>query len=105
MIKAYLNLSESRVTIHQNPNCPHAKVGPDEDHRHLLINTDNLSKELSRFGSNGHKFASQPGLNDMWLILDLLDSEFEKAVAAHIRRLVGRHHESFEKSELRLHDC
>ena len=103
MIKAYINYPNPRVTIHHNPNCPGARVQANQKQRHVLLNADTLSKELNRFGNNKHKFAAEAGLNDVWLVLDFQDAEFEKAVVAFVTRLVGKHYPALSRGELESH--
>jgi hypothetical protein len=103
MIKAYFNYLDPAVTVHQNPNCAHAKVGPDQRIRHVLINADSLSKELARFRNNKYRFAEEPGLNDVWLILDFQDPEFETALVRHLKRIVGLLYSPIKSCEVRVH--
>jgi tRNA splicing ligase len=88
-MKAYINYSEPGITIHRFDICDQAKVGPDEKIRHVLLNHGSLSKELDRFRNNKHRFADEPYMNDMWLIFDLEDPEFEMALLIHIKKLIG----------------
>lgn len=103
MIKACINYQTSRVTIHRNPNCTHAKVGPGEIHRHIVLNADTISGELRKFEKKKHRFASEAGLNDMWLIVDFFDTEFEEAIVAYIRKRIGNHYKPIKDSELYVH--
>jgi len=103
MIKAYINYPHVNVTVHRNPNCLQAKVGPKQNVRHIIINADNLSKELKQFRSNKHKLATEPGMNDMYLILDFGDPVFEEALAGHIKRLIGLNYEEIKNCELLIH--
>ena len=103
MIKAYLNYNAPQVTLHRNPLCDHAKVGPDERIRHVLLNPDSLSKELARFRNNKHEFTSEPGMNDMWLIFDFQDSEFEAALLTHLKKLVALSNSTIKSCEVQVH--
>lgn len=103
MIKVHMDYPDPHVTIHHNPNCPQARVEKSRQQRHVLLNVDTLSKELARFGANGYRFAAEPGLSDLWLVLDFLDPEFEKALASHLKRLVGRQYGPLGSCELQVH--
>jgi len=103
MIKAYFNLLDPVVVVHQNPNCPQAKVGPDKKVRHVLLNPDFISKELARFRNNQHPFSAEPQMGDLWLILDFLDPEFELALVSHIKRILGLLYGPLKSCELRVH--
>jgi len=103
MIKASVSYTEPLVTIHTNPNCAGARTGPGQERRHLLVNADNLSRELARFRDGKVRFSAEPGMDDLWLILDFQDAEFEAALAAHLKRLLGLLHEPLRACELRTH--
>lgn len=103
MIKAYINCVDLVVVIHQKPDCASAKVGPDKNIRHVLLNSDFLSRELARFRDNKYRFAAAPDLKDMWLILDFQDSEFEVALVRHLKRVIGTHCGPIKSCEVRMH--
>jgi hypothetical protein len=103
MIKAYMNYPNCNITVHRNPNCLQAKVGPKQSVRHVIINADNLSKELNKFRSNKHKLSAETGMNDIYLILDFGDPVFEEALVGHIKRLVGLNYEEIKNSDMLVH--
>lgn len=103
MIKAYINYPDAHVTIHQNPNCAHAQSKSGENQRHVLLNADSLSDELHKFRSGEHRFGSSAAINDLWLILDFQDPEFEKALVGHVKRILGRRYDPLESCDLQLH--
>lgn len=103
MIKAYIDYPNATVTVHRNPNCSLAKTGPDQDIRHLLVNPDNLSRELGRFRGDAHKFGAEAGARDMFLILDFIDPVFEEALLTHLKRLIALNHEAFKLRAVQVH--
>ena len=103
MIKTYIDYPNVNVTVHRKPNCLQAKVGPKQNIRHVIINADNLSKELKKFRNNKHKLSAETGMNDIYLILDFGDPVFEEALVEHIKRLVGFTYEEFQNCELLVH--
>ena len=103
MIKVYINALAARVTIHNNPNCGAAQIKINEDQRTVLINTDSLSRELRRFRRNEYRFVAEAGMNDLWLILDFQDGEFENALANYLKRLVGERLETAGNWDVRTH--
>ncbi len=103
MIKAYIDYREPSVIVHLMPNCADTKVGSDKKIRHVLLNEDSLSKELAGFRDNKYRFAAESGLHDMWLILDLQDSEFEMALVSHLKRILGLMYGPLRSCELRVH--
>lgn len=103
MIKAHVSSADARVTIHNNPNCASARITVSQDHRTALLNTDSLSSELRRFRDNEYRFLAKAGMNDMWIILDFQDPEFENALARHLKRLVAKGHKTPGNWELQVH--
>lgn len=103
MIKVYINAIDARVAIHNNPNCSSAQIRINEDQRTVLINTDSLSRELRRFRKNEYPFVAEAGMNDMWLILDFQDEEFENALAHYLKRLVGTRLETAGNWDVQMH--
>jgi hypothetical protein len=103
MIKTYINYSESKITVHRNPLCEHANVGPDQKIRHVLINQGSISKELERFRSGNHRFSDETYMNDMWLIFDFQDSEFELALVRYLQKTAGLSNSTILSSEIQLH--
>ena len=102
-MKAYTNRQEARITIHKFDLCEDAKVGPDEKIRHVLLNPGSISKELDRFRNNKHPFSEEPYMNDMWLIFDFQDGEFEVALMKYIMKLIGFSDTTIGNSEMHVH--
>jgi hypothetical protein len=103
MIKAYINAIDARFTIHNNPNCSSAQIKINQDQRTVLLNTDSLSRELRRFRKNEYRFMAEGGMNDIWLILDFQDGEFENALANYLQRLVDKGHKTSGNWDVRDH--
>jgi hypothetical protein len=103
MIKAYLNSTDARVTIHNNPNCVIARITVNQDQRTVLLNTDSLSRELRRFRNNEYRLLAEAGMNDIWLILDFQDPEFENALASYLKRIVAQRYKTAGSWELQVH--
>ena len=103
MIKAYINYNDSRITIHRNPLCDNANVGPDQKIRHVMINPNSISKELDRFRKGKHRFSEELYMNDMWLIFDCQDSEFEMALVSYLKKIAGLSNSTIESSKIQVH--
>ena len=103
MIKAYIDASGARVTIHNNPNCGSAQVKINQDQRTVLLNTDTLSRELRRFRRNEYRFVAEAGMSDLWLILDFQDGEFENALVNYLARLVGKEYKTAGNWDVQVH--
>jgi len=103
VIKVYVDAANARVTVHNNPNCAAARIKINQDQRTVLFNTDSLSRELRHLKSNEYRLLAVPHNNDIWLILDFQDAEFENALARHLMRLVGQSLKSAANWELQTH--
>ena len=103
MIKAYINYNEPSITIHTNPLCDKANVGPEEQIRHIMLSPDFLSKEHDRFKNNKHHFTDEPNMGDMWLIFDFQDTEFEIALLNYLKKLIGRNNNKIKNCKTREH--
>jgi hypothetical protein len=103
MKKAYINATDARVTVHNNPNCDAARIKINQDQRTVLLNTDTLSRELRRFRNNEYRFAPGAGENDIWVMLDFQDPAFEDALARYLERLVGQGQKTSRNWELKVH--
>jgi hypothetical protein len=102
-MKAYINYNEPSITTHRFEICEDAKVGPDQKIRHVLLNSDSISKELDRFRNNKHRFADEPSMNDMWLIFDFQDSEFEMALLSYLTKLIGLTYSRMKSCKIQVH--
>lgn len=103
MIKAYIDCNDASITVHRNSLCEKANVGPDKKVRHVMLNPDFLSKELDRFRSGKHRFADERYMNDMWIILDFQDKEFEIAVVNHLKKVIGLSHSALKDCRIQEH--
>lgn len=103
MIKAYINFNEPSIIVHRSGLCDQAKVGPDEKIRHVLINQSALSRELDRFRSGKHQFSEELYLNDMWLIFDLEDSDFEMALLVYLQKQIGITNSTIKNAKIQVH--
>lgn len=64
--------------------------------RVVKLTIGNLSDELERFGKKYYQFASISGKNDIWLLIDFQDKEFEVAILNHIIKLLGQSYTPFK---------
>jgi len=103
MKKAYINAADARVTVHHNPNCSSARIKINQDQRTVLLNTDTLSRELRQFRNNEYRLAPGAGNNDIWVLIDFQDAEFEDALASYLTRLVGQGDKTSKNWELKVH--
>ena len=103
MIKAYINYNDPSITIHKNPLCDKANVGPEERIRHVMLNPDFLSKEHNRFKNNKHRFTDETYMGDMWLIFDFQDAEFEIALLNYLKKLIGQNNSTIKNCNTQEH--
>ena len=103
MIKAYINFNEPGITVHKYAICEEAKVGPDQKIRHVMLNPGSISKEMDRFMNNKHQFTEEQYMNDMWLVFDFQDPEFESALLSHLQKLIGLSNSTIKSCKIQVH--
>ena len=103
MIKAYINYNDPSITVHRNPLCNNANVGPDQKIRHVMLNESSISKELDRFRNSKHRFSEELYMNDMWLIFDFQDLEFEIALLSYLKQLAGLSNSTIKNCKIQEH--
>ncbi len=102
MIQVYFNYPTSHVTIHREGDCQSIRSQGKVGQRITRINSSTISSELAKFEGNGYSFQATPSANDMWVEIDFGDPEFERAVASHIYKLLGKY-KRFRESKLAVH--
>ena len=80
------------VSVHWDPSCAEIQKMEKQNQRSVVINTQSISTELQKFTATRYKFGATANLNDMWIKVDFADSDFERAVLAHVHRLIGKHY-------------
>ena len=88
--------------IHANENCGHFR----QQHKSgqiVILNTSSLSAEIKQFAEKAYRFSAQAEVNDIWLEIDFNDSEFERAVVAHIRKILAEHYTPFSRVHVEEH--
>ena len=103
MIYVYLNYPNRQATVHHDSTCQHIRQAHKQGQRTAKINLAKISEELGKFADKQYTFASKPSQNDIWLEIDFRDADFEKAVAAYVLRLAGKHYKPFRELGLQTH--
>lgn len=71
--------------------------------RRVRFDRATIGEELGRFATKAYPFGSDATKNDLWLVVDLADREFEEAVIRHIRRLLAVHCGPFGGAQIVTH--
>ncbi len=103
MTYAYLNLPNAQVTIHDNPSCNLIMMMHKEHQRIIEISPANISIELKKFSAGEYPFAANAEKNDMWLIVNFKNLEFENAVIQYIHHLLSMHYKRFANANTTIH--
>jgi hypothetical protein len=74
-----------------------------ENQRVIHVNLQTISSVLQDFNNQQYFFAAEAGKNDMWLVIDFGNIDFEQAVALYIKKLVGEHYLRIENAEVKIH--
>ncbi len=102
MIHVYVNYPNPRASAHSDASCSRIQQAHKENQRVVEVTRANLGRELDRAESE-YRFGSTHDLNDLWMKIDLGDTEFEHAVAQHVLVLLGRRYRPFSNVKLERH--
>jgi hypothetical protein len=102
MTKTYINYPVPHIRSYSNSDS--AQIGKHNkvDQRHIKIDFGTLSTELNRFSNGYYRFAAKSGLNDMWLEIDLNDSQFEGDVLRFIQRQIGQRYTPLSSDRIQI---
>jgi hypothetical protein len=102
MIKVYFNYPNSRITVHGDPRCTHIQSHEKPGQRSITIDLESFSTEIRKFetGSDGYRFASHRGENDMWVTINFGDPAFEAAVSQFLHKLLGKRYKRFRAARM-----
>ncbi len=103
MSYAYLNSPNAQVTIHDNSSCNLIMMMHKEHQRVIKINPATISIELEKFSIGEYLFAANAEKNDMWLIVNFTNLEFEHAVIQYIHHLLSMHYRRFANANTTIH--
>ena len=103
MIFVYINYPTKRLSIHKDSSCRRIRQHNKSNQRRLQIDSNNSSKMLATFENNQHRFAAEPGLNDMWLEIDLANEAEELALVNTIRKMLSLAYAPFESASIKEH--
>jgi hypothetical protein len=95
MTHAYINYPNPRITLHGKSSCSDIGKMGKSIQRHVRVDDSSVSAELQRFRAKSYRFSADATANDMWLEVDFDDAAFERAVVAHIHRLISVHYKPF----------
>ena len=103
MLRAYFNYPNSRVSVHGDSSCGHIQPMNKAEQRLVRLDATTIGGELQRFADNEHRFASYQARNDMWVVADFGDEDFELAVIRHIHRHLARRYTPFHSAQIEEH--
>jgi hypothetical protein len=102
MLSAYVNYPNAHISVHSAAGCASIQQQRKTDQRVVQLDPRTLSGELLKFEEE-HRFASEQRLNDMWLLVNFGDIEFERAVVEHVRKVLARRYKPFAQVEVSSH--
>jgi hypothetical protein len=103
MLVVYFNYPNPRITVHADPGCSFVPRDERAPKRSTRITLANLSQELQAFADQRYRFQAMAGLNDLWLVIDLGDQAFERAVVEYIQGLLSRRYAPFGRVTINSH--
>lgn len=102
MIHVYINYPNPRASAHSDGSCSRIQQAHKHNQRVIEITRSSLGRELARAESE-FRFGSSQDFNDLWMKIDLSDTEFEHAIAKHVLVLLGRRYRPFASVDLERH--
>jgi hypothetical protein len=102
-MNVYINYPNRQITIHSMPTCNCIQRSQKPNQRKLEIYVNNCEMPLNDFFGNRIKFESNSDFNDLWLVIDFADRDFEICLVQYLRRLIISHYPSFAGSEIKFH--
>jgi len=103
MIQAYFNYPNSRVVVHTNPDCIYFHEHRRPGKRVITLNSQSIGIEIEKFRQKKYSFCPMPIWNDLWLVVDFGDQDFEESVVRHIHRLLANRYRPFAAVQPRRH--
>ena len=101
----YFNYPRSRISIHQDYDCPHIQKQQKHDQRYIHITLNNLVETLQMIDSEEIGFSSTAESNDFWLEISLPDVEQEMSLVHIIQALFGKRYRPFRNAIIEVHEC
>ena len=103
MLNVYFNYPNSAITIHGSGSCANIRQQRKVSQRTMQIDRTTLSGDLQRIKAREFKFASTSSLNDLWVKIDLSDTDLELAVVKHIHRQLAKNYKRFADALAKQH--
>ena len=103
MIQAYFNYPNSRVIIHSSSDCIYFHDRKRSGQRVAILNSQTFGIEIEKFRQKKYRFCPVPILNDLWLLVDFDDTDFEVAVVHYIHGLLSQRYHPFAGINLRVY--
>jgi glutamate synthase domain-containing protein 1 len=103
MIKAYLNYPNPHMMLHSDSACGEIGKMQKASQREVAINRASFTQALNQLADRGFQLGAQASINDVWLIIDFSDAEFEEAVARFVCRVLGQRYSPLRNAPIRKH--
>lgn len=103
MIYVYLNYPQSKISVHQNPNCRRIRLRKKDEQRVIRIEQENLDSEIGRINRGELKFAPSSRYNDAWIVIELGDLSKEQEITIEIKEILGRFYGPFARASINIH--
>lgn len=103
MLWAYFNYPNSKIRIHGQEDCSEIGKMQKVGQRSVQVDRTSISPELQKFSIKTYRFAADPTSNDLWLLVNFGDSDFEAAVVEYIQRLLAADYSRFRTVRIDRH--
>lgn len=104
-MKVYINLPNSRFTIHHDLRCIEIQKRQKAGQRFLRVRPSNVNRILSEFLQGKHVFRAYAAKNDMWLDVRLRTPQHDRALIYVLQLILSAQYKRFVKAHVVDHIC
>jgi hypothetical protein len=91
------------MTLHGDSKCTEIRKLHKYGQRDEKINQASFSQALGNLTGRGFRLGAQASVNDVWLIIDFNDADFEGAVAKYILRILSQRYSRLGGASVQRH--
>lgn len=103
MTHCYINYPRPHMTLHTDLSCSDIGKMAKVKQRKLKVTSVSFTQVLSLLSSDSFRLGSESSINDVWLVLDFGDSEFEEALARYLFRVLSLRYTPLAGSPIKTH--
>ena len=99
----YINYPNPHFTVHRDQSCRMIQMHGKPNQRVRTVTTSSLGDVLSQFIDETIRFASQTGLNDVWMEIELDTPDQEIGLVYVVQAIVGKRYSPLSNAPVGIH--